>query len=196
MDIDERDLIERTKSGDNRAFDQLVKQYQRKVFGIAYGIVRDPEDALDVCQDVFLRAYRNLGHFKGDSKFYTWIYRITVNLSIDYIHKKRKAPMLMHDDTRMVEDFCIDQDALHGARTSPVRHLDTKELGERVSSCFERLSEKHRAVLILREVEGLSYKEIAQAVRCSRGTVMSRLFHARNNMKSMLQAYLDGEDDA
>lgn len=194
MDTDERDLIARSQKGDHKAFEELVKRYQRKVFGIAYGIVRNAEDAMDVSQEVFLRSYRNLKGFKGQSRFYTWIYRIAVNLSIDVVNKRKKTPLLLQDEARSVDDASRTWEGLLPNCGNPARELDTRELGEQVVLGLDQLSEKHRAVLILREVEGLSYQEISLAMDCSRGTVMSRLFHARANMKKVLRAYLNGEE--
>jgi len=192
MEFNEKELVSRSKAGDNRAFEELVKRYQRKVFGIAYGIVRDPEGASDVCQETFLRAFKSLSKFKGDSKFYTWIYRIAVNMSIDYVNKHKKDPVLFNDDTNMLEK--IDWDVSTSKPINPIKSLDVKELGTLINNGLQKLSENHRAVIILREVEGLSYNEIADVLKCNKGTVMSRLFHARSKMKTMLQAYLDGEE--
>lgn len=191
MEINETELVSRSQKGDKRAFEELVRRYQRKVFGIAYGIVRDPESASDVCQEVFLRAYKSLKKFKGESKFYTWVYRIAVNISIDYVNKHKKDPLLFNEDSSLLEHLDWDVSVSH--TQNPVKCLDAKELGSLIKDGLEKLSESHRAVIVLREVEGLSYTEIADIMKCNKGTVMSRLFHARSKMKCWLQTYLDGE---
>ncbi len=194
MKMKENELIARSQGGDHRAFEVLVKKYQRKVFGIAYGIVRNPEDALDISQEAFYRAYRNLVDFKGQSRFYTWIYRITVNLALDFIQKQSKAMTTDFDDGLLAEDSPVEWNLVQHNHGNPIKELETKELAELVSKCMDRLSENHRAVIVLREFDGLSYEEISDVLGCSLGTVMSRLFHARNKMKRMLHGYLSGED--
>ncbi len=195
MDSTESQLIVRCQNGDKRAFETLVKQYQRKVFGIAYGIVRNQQDALDISQEAFLRAYKSLPGFKGDSTFYTWIYRITVNLAIDSVNQRKKHAAAPHDDTRQLDDSDCEWSTFQQTGGNPARDLENKELATCINACMERLSEIHRTALVLRELEGLSYDEMAEAMNCNIGTVMSRLFHARQKMKRLMRVYLHGEDE-
>ncbi len=197
MDLKERELIQRCRDGDRRAFEILVKRYQRRVFGIAFGIVRDTEEAADVAQEAFYRAYKNIAGFKGNSSFYTWIYRITVNLAFDLAKRRARTQTVEHDEMRRGNEEQSDWRALQPDVENPDRALVSKELAERVSEAMARLSETHRAVLVLREIEGLTYEEIARVMNSSQGTVMSRLFHARKNMQKMLHGYLrNGGGDA
>ena len=172
-------LVEKARKGDQAAFRVLVEKYQGKAFSVALGIVRDHDDALDICQDAFLRAYRGLDAFDGQSQFFTWLYRIVHNLAIDLLRRRRFQTVSLDDADKAVPiaDSSPDSD--------PERNLSRQNLCDRLNEGLAALSPVQRAVLTLREVQGLSYKEIAEAVGCSIGTVMSRLFHAR---KSLLKA--------
>ncbi len=175
----DQQLVDQARRGDQTAFRALVEKYQRKVFAVALGIVRDSDDAKDLCQEAFLRAYRGLDRFDGDAQFFTWIYRIVHNLAIDHLRKQR-APALPLEGTERViaaEDH-VD--------INPLRKLASRRLGERIQAALATLTPAHRSVLVLREIEGLSYKEIAEVMECSIGTVMSRLFHARKNLQREL----------
>src|SRR5262249_54001272 len=153
------------------AFRCLVERHQRRVLTVALGLVRSREDAEELCQEAFLRAHRSLPSFAGDAQFYTWLYRIVVNLCIDHLRKRRIECVPLDEQIA-----CDDQ---HVGDVDPERRVDGRELGAELQRALDELSPAHRAVLLLREIEGLSYKEIAAAVGCSIGTVMSRLFHAR-----------------
>jgi RNA polymerase sigma-70 factor (ECF subfamily) len=189
---DEPQLIKRAKRGDEQAFRTLMERYRRKVFAIAYGMVREPEAAMDISQEVFIKVHRYLGSFQGTSSFYTWLYRISVNLSIDYLRKVGRQDLVDYDDLLLRREpddaeAWIVPTVLDG---NPHRALDRKELGHEIGKALEKLSEKHRAVLLLREVEGLSYEEIARTLKIHKGTVMSRLHHARKNLQRALREYL------
>lgn len=186
-------LLERCRRGERKAFEELVSLYQRRVFGVAYGIVRNPNDALDLCQETFLRAFRSIGRFKGDSRLYTWLYRIAVNVSLDFVGRRKRDSTVVFDETRQVEPELSDEWPSSAGGLGPVEELDRKELMQVMSGALEKLSPKHRAVLVLREVEELSYEEIAETLDINVGTVMSRLFNARRNMQKLLQAYMKGE---
>jgi len=184
------DLVRRTREGDRGAFRTLVERYQRKMAGLAVGMLRDPDDALDVVQDAFAKAYQNLDRFKGDSSFYTWLYRITVNLCID--HQRREGRIV-----RISLDASDDGDAPstpgvsdESAGADPVRGVQDAELRRRLEHAMAELTPEHRAVILLREVEGLSYDEISQALDCPKGTVMSRLHYARRQLQDKLRELL------
>ncbi len=186
------ELVARSQAGDPAAFEQLVKRYQQKVFGIAYGIVRNREEACDVTQDTFIRAFRHLKKFKGASSFYTWLYRITVNLSLDAVSRQSRHRMVDIDLVEQTDpEFQESWNGRGGRSQCPEKQLEIKELADAVAQALDKLSEKHRTVIVLRELEGLSYEEIAQVVECNLGTVMSRLFHARGNMKKIMSRMLD-----
>jgi len=191
LNTDDKVLAARCREGDRDAFRTLVQKYERRIYGIVVGMIRDREEAWDLTQEVFVKVYRHLGSFEGNSSLYTWMYRITVNLSIDYI-RKRKGVGLEYDDARRHDKGPVGLDAPVGkpADTPPQRLL-REELVGKVNQALERLSPKHKQIVILRELEGLSYQEIADVLGISIGTVMSRLFHARRNMQRILEKYLE-----
>lgn len=191
----DKNLVIRAQNGEERAFRLLVERYQRKVYSVAYSMVRHQEDAMDLSQEAFIKAYRNLARFQGSSSFYTWIYRITVNLCIDYLRKSGRVQSVDYDDRIGRDNSEVDGDgSILPTRldADPSRSLMRKELIEKMQHALETLSENHRAILLLREVEGLSYEEMAEVLGVSKGTVMSRLHHARKNMQSALGQYVKG----
>jgi RNA polymerase sigma-70 factor (ECF subfamily) len=178
----DQQLVHDTRNGDQTAFRALVERHQRKAFAVALGIVRDHDDALDICQEAFLRVYRGLDNFDGDSRFFTWLYRILHNLAIDHLRRRRFHTISLDDDENVmpIADSSVDGD--------PERNLSRQRLVASLDEGLAALSPVQRAVLMLREVQGLSYKEIAQSVGCSIGTVMSRLFHARKKLLKAIEA--------
>ena len=179
IEASDQQLIDKARLGDATSFRLLVEKYQRRVFSVAFGLVRNREDALDICQEVFLRVHRNLATFDGESQFFTWLYRIVYNLCIDH-HRRTRLNVVGLDE--------VSEPVAEEAEADPLRNLDSEDIRERLLEAMATLSPAHRAVLTLREVQGLSYKEIATTVGCSIGTVMSRLFHARKRLQRALQA--------
>jgi RNA polymerase sigma-70 factor (ECF subfamily) len=196
VESDDRKLVEAARQGDVDAFRQLVQKYQRKVHGIALGIVRDPDEAKDVAQEAFIRVHRSLASFDGTSQFYTWLYRIVTNLCIDQL-RKRRHQKVEFDETvaQETEEGPIVTSGIepHRLGFDPRRALEDKELGARLRAALDQLSDAHRAVLVMREVEGMSYQEMADQMGCSIGTIMSRLFHARKKMQALLCSEKEGE---
>jgi RNA polymerase sigma-70 factor (ECF subfamily) len=191
--VEDADLVEKCLAGDESAFRALVENYQRKVFGIAFGILRNREDALDVSQDAFVKVHRNLPKFQGNSSFYTWLYRITVNLCIDRKRRAKRAYNVDYDDG-IAHGEMPHQKGPTLASVSivgPAKQLARKELREKMQLALEKLSDDHRQILLLREVEGMAYEDIAQTLDVATGTVMSRLFHARKNFKQAISRYLN-----
>lgn len=178
-------LLAACRSGDAGAFDQLVRIHQNRVFMTACQILRNRDDALDVAQDTFLRAWKSVDSFDGKASFGSWISRIATNASIDLLRRRQVRPQADLDDG----DLAINA----ASRTTPASapapgaRMDREFLRGRFDAALSTLSPDHRAVLILKEVEDLSYQEIAHAVGCSMGTVMSRLFYARKKMQSELK---------
>lgn len=195
---DDRELVNLAKGGDRAAFASLLRRYERRVFSVANSILRNPDDAKDVCQEAFWKAHNALQSFDGNAQFYTWMYRITVNLSIDYLRKRRGDRVEFDDARANGEGAAADPTGISPRRLGfdPARALEDRELGEQLDRSLAQLSPAHRAVLVLREVEGLSYQEMSEVVGCSIGTIMSRLFHARKKMQVLMLAErgLSGSD--
>ncbi len=189
------ELVRRCQAGDDAAFGELVGRYQRKVFTIALGMLKTPDDAMDVSQEAFIKIHRYVGSFQGSSSFYTWLYRIVVNLCIDHLRKANRFASGEFDEGT------VDRDKVEGERTvlssnlgnNPSRSLGRKELAEQIQSAVDTLPPYHRAVILMREVEGMSYAEMAKAMKVSKGTIMSRLHHARRKLQRALSDYLDGD---
>lgn len=195
MATDDLTLVQRVRSGDQRAFKLLVERYQRKVYSVALGMLRDREEAMDVAQEAFVKVYKYLDHFKGDSSFYSWLYRITSNICIDVIRKRRGGGR--GESVEFDENMTVDSpDAYVGALgsklgTNPQKGALRRELAEKIQEALEQVPEKHRAILLLREIEGMSYEDLARTLEIPKGTVMSRLFHARLKVQKILSEYLE-----
>lgn len=193
-EADDRALVDACKSGDQYAFKLLMQRYQRKVYTVAYGFLRNQEDALDVVQETFIKVHRYLGKFEGNSSFYTWLYRIVTNLCIDHLRKNKRHRALEFDDglrhDGKAEDVSGAAERPLTKLGDPAHMLQRREILTAVQDGLQYLSEKHRAVIVMRELQGMSYEQMAQAMECSKGTIMSRLFHARRNMQKHLSARL------
>ena len=196
---EDRELVRRVKAGDVLAFRELVERYQKRAHAIAMGIVGSYADAEDVVQDAFLKAYRNISFFREESSFYTWLYRIVYNLAIDYGRKKyRHVESSVGDSVMLDTSLQKAQKASSpavGRAENPDESLTRRELGEEISKAIAELSPDHRAVIVLREIEGLSYSEISDLIGCSKGTVMSRLHHARKKLQKSLGRFLSSENE-
>ena len=179
-------LVERARQGDREAFRGLVERYQRKVAALAIGMLRSREDALDIVQDTFTKAYQSLDRFKGDSSFYTWIYRIAVNLCID--HQRRESRYVkMGTDMDDAGDDLVPPSPEDLERDEPFERARSAQIGVALQEAVEELTPEHRAVILLREVDGLSYEEISHVLDCPKGTVMSRLHYARRHLQTRLK---------
>jgi RNA polymerase sigma-70 factor (ECF subfamily) len=189
--VDDRELVESARKGDRDAFRTLFERYHRRAYALAFGVLRHQDDALDVVQDAFIKAHKYLDKFEGNSSFYTWLYRIVMNLAIDHLRKHRRAKPVELDEQQLeaAGDDALLPKFLGG---NPSRALMDKEIRSRIDEALSELSENHRSVLVMRELEGMSYEEMAQAMNCSKGTIMSRLFHARKNMQKRLMDLREG----
>ena len=196
---DDGELVGRARDGDDEAFRILFERYHRRAYALAFGMVHNPDDALDVVQDAFIKAHRYLDKFEGTSSFYTWFYRIVMNLAIDHIRRKKRTRHVDFNDAldhEGVGDGSVDESLLpHILGQNPGKSLARKQIREQVNTALDELSDNHRAVLVMREFEGLSYQEMAEVMNCSKGTIMSRLFHARRNMQRRLVELMGGERD-
>ena len=192
-DAEDLVLVTAVKGGDRQAFKVLMQRYQRKVYAVAFGFLRNQEDALDVVQESFIKVHRYIGKFEGNSSFYTWLYRIVANLCIDHLRKAKRHRDVEFDDGLRhdgKDEPPSDLVPHLGRFGDPSDMLRRKEILAAVEASLAQLSDKHRAVIVMRELQGMSYEEMAQAMKCSKGTIMSRLFHARRNMQKHLKERL------
>ena len=188
MPASDWDLVRRTRAGDRDAFRELVERYQRKIAALALGMLRSREDALDIVQETFTKAYESLDRFKGDSGFYTWVYRIAYNLCVDHQRRTSKQPSVPLEGEGAGESLPILAD---GPRPDePFDRVRDAEVARRLHDAIRELTPDHRAVILLRELEGLSYEEISQVLECPKGTVMSRLHYARRQLQARLRGLL------
>jgi RNA polymerase sigma-70 factor (ECF subfamily) len=181
----DRALIEQARQGDPNAFRQLVQRHQRRAFAIAVGLVRDESDAREVVQEAFLRVFRGLSSFHGGSSFFTWLYRIVTNLSIDLMRKPARREAEFDEGRRLPDEADIPfLSRIEGA--DPTEAVRQSEISQRIDAALAALPPYHRGVILMREVQGMSYEEMAQVMRVSKGTIMSRLFHARQKLQRAL----------
>lgn len=177
------ELIVKAQKGDLRSFDLLVKRYQKKVYFVAYRMVKNHDAADDIAQETFINAYSAIKSFKAGYRLYTWLYRICMNLSINYLKRQK----FVIPESRFEEEANPLERESPGP--DPAESLASKELGQKIERAIDSLSPKYKAVIVLRIYEDLSYEEIAKALKISQGTVMSRLFRARERMQEMLKEY-------
>ncbi|MCH7853355.1 MAG: RNA polymerase sigma factor RpoE [Proteobacteria bacterium] len=182
-------LVRRVQKGDKGAFDLLVLKYQHKIVNLVMRYVRDPDQALDITQEAFLKAYRALPRFRGESLFYTWLYRIAVNTAKNYLAAQRRRPMDIELDLQDPEQF--DLHAKLRETDTPEGITLRQELSETVQRAIEALPEDLRTAIILRELDGMSYEEIAQTMECPVGTVRSRIFRARDAIGKKIGNLID-----
>ena len=192
-DVDQQ-LVERAQRGEKHAFELLVAKYQRKLVRLISRIVRDPAEVEDVAQEAFIKAYRALPQFRGESAFYTWLYRIGVNTAKNFlVSQGRRAPTSTEKDAEEAETF-DDADQLRDINT-PESMLMTRQDAATVNAAMDRLPEELRTAITLREVEGMSYDEIAEFMNCPIGTVRSRIFRAREAIAEDLRPLLGTQKD-
>lgn len=186
------ELIERFQQGDTAAFDTLFTRYQKRTYRLVQRFISNREDALDLTQDAFIRAYQGLGDFKSQCQFYSWLYRITVNLCIDFLRKKSRSEVLLYDSDESGELPMANIPDLRSE--SPAKAVENKELRTHIRKAVRRLPPKQRQIFILRHWDGLSLKDIAAVVGRSDGTVKAHLLHAHRNLRKHLLPYL--QEDA
>ncbi len=190
----DRQLVERVQQGDKRAFDLLVEKYWRKLIRLLSRMVRDSGEVEDIAQETFIKAYRALPQFRGDAAFYTWLYRIGVNTAKNYLAAKGKAMPTVSEQTAPDEEGAEDRWAVQDIAT-PESELLSKQVAMAVNEAVEALPEELRTAITLREMEGLSYEEIAQMMNCPIGTVRSRIFRAREAIAAKLRPILGTAQD-
>jgi RNA polymerase sigma factor (sigma-70 family) len=185
----EMDLVRRAQRGDLKAYDELVQRYQERIYATVYHMTSNHEDANDLAQDSFIKAYQALKSFKGGSSFYTWLYRIAVNKTINFLKQRKNRTHMSLNDLDFNTENNPDLVALISENT-PRRDAGLKELQEKLNAALLKLSEPHRLVVVLHDVQGQSHEEIAEIMDCNIGTVRSRLFYARQQLQSLLTDYL------
>lgn len=180
--MDDKHILARARRGELDAFEELVRQYEKRVYAVALRSSGSPEDAADITQEVFLRAWRSIESFRGDSGFSTWLFRITMNLCVDHARHKNAQPQTQplvvgeEDAERPIPDTA----------PTPEEHLENSELGRELAAALDEVSEEHRRIVLLRDVSGMSYTEIAEILEISEGTVKSRLSRARIALRTIL----------
>jgi len=182
---DELELVERARKGDRQAFGVLVERYQRRVVGVVLAVVHNSEDAVELAQETFVRAYQNLGKFEERSSFSTWLYRIAVNMAIDWRRHEGRHVTLRGEEAE------TELNRIPSVVGDSFKEAQRSEMAQRIRDALEQLTPEHRAAILLREVEGLSYDEISDVLQCPRGTVMSRLHYARNHLREILKDFAE-----
>jgi RNA polymerase sigma-70 factor (ECF subfamily) len=188
--VEEADLVRRAQRGDLGSYDELVRRYQERIYATIYHMTSNHEDANDLAQEAFIKAFHALKSFKGGSSFYTWVYRIAVNKTINFLKQRKNRSAMSLDDMDFNAEHDPDLVALISEKT-PRREVGLAELQEKLNGALMRLSEPHRLVVTLHDVQGLSHEEIAKIMDCNIGTVRSRLFYARQQLQAFLSDYLN-----
>src|SRR6266513_5640810 len=187
-DVSELDLVRRCQAGQTDAFDQLVTRYRTRVFAMIYNMVHNEQDAWDLAQDSFVKAWKSIGRFRGRSSFYTWIYRIVMNVTIDWLRKKQvKGAGAEFNDAIQLKEIEPASRTVPKANPLPHELMEQSEIRARIDNAIAQLSPEHRAVILMKEIEEMQYHEIAETLGCSIGTVMSRLFYARKKLQNSLR---------
>jgi len=187
--VPEGDLVRRARTGDLNAYDDLVKRYQERIYATVYHMTSNHEDANDIAQEAFIKAFQALKSFKGGSSFYTWLYRIAVNKTINFLKQRKNKHHFSLNDLDFNTENNPDLVALISDKT-PFRDVGLTELQKKLNEALLRLSEPHRMVVVLHDVQGQSHDEIAEIMGCNIGTVRSRLFYARQQLQGFLAEYV------
>jgi RNA polymerase sigma-70 factor, ECF subfamily len=187
-DVSELDLVKRCQAGQADAFDELVIRYRTRIFGMIYNMVHNEQDAWDLAQDSFVKAWKSIKRFRGQSSFYTWIYRIVMNVTIDWLRKKQiKGAGAEFDDAIQLKEIDPASKTVPKPDALPYENIERNEIRAQIEHAISQLTPEHRAVILMKEMEDMQYHEIADALGCSIGTVMSRLFYARKRLQALLK---------
>lgn len=188
------ELVQRAQDGDTRAFDELVMKYSRKLYGLVYNMTSNKEDTHDILQDVFAKAYRSLRRFRGKSTFYTWIYSISVNMTLNFLKKRKRRSGYSFDDI----DSGIQNDPAfidQGNRANPRKQSNIHELQKKLNEALQELSEDHRAVVTMFDIQGMPHAEIGRILGVSEGTVRSRLYYAHKQLQGYLEEFISPDEN-
>jgi RNA polymerase sigma factor (sigma-70 family) len=186
---DELELVRQTRKGQLTAYDELVRRYHERIYATVYHMTANHEDANDLTQEAFIKAFHALKSFKGGSSFYTWVYRIAVNKTINFLKQRKNKAQMSLNDLDLNAEYDPELVALISEKT-PRREVSLTELQEKLNAAMQKLSEPHRLVVTLHDVQGMSHEEIGQIMSCNIGTVRSRLFYARQQLQAYLSDYL------
>jgi len=192
--LTDEQLVLRVQAGDRQAFDQIFWRYKDRIIGVVYGVVRNRQDAMEITQEVFLRIYKHIDKFQPGTRFFTWAHRIAYNLAIDKFRRKKTAKEVEFDNDYQKNFSHSASEIQPKLDINPEKACERAELREQLKHAMDSLSEKQRTIITLREVEGMSYEEIAGVLDIQLGTVMSRLHYARLNLQNALKSYLDCQD--
>lgn len=190
MSDQERDLIEKSKQGDIDSFEKLIRDHQQLAFNIAYRMLGNIEDAKDVSQDAFIKIFKSINSYKGDSSFSTWLYRIVTNTCIDELRKRNKRQILSYDIPIATEEGEVERN-LPDPGPTPEDIVDRKESQRKIRDAINNLNEQHKAVIVLRDIKGFSYDQISEILECPEGTIKSRISRARSALKSLLEKEME-----
>jgi RNA polymerase sigma-70 factor, ECF subfamily len=187
-DVSELELVKQCQAGQTEAFDELVTRYRTRVFAMIYNMVHNEQDAWDLAQESFVKAWKSIKRFRRQSSFYTWIYRIVMNVTIDWLRKKQiKGAGTEFDDSIQLKEVDPASRTLPKADPLPHERMQRSEIRKKIDTAIAQLSPEHRAVILMKEIEDMQYHEIAETLGCSIGTVMSRLFYARKRLQHLLR---------
>jgi RNA polymerase sigma-70 factor (ECF subfamily) len=186
---DDETLVARTQKGDSAAFDVLVGRYKERLYATVYHMTANHEDANDLVQDTFIKAFKSIESFRGHSSFYTWVYRIAVNRTINFLKRRKNRNQYSLDD--LDSSIQTDPDLVEMmSHVTPRREAGLTELQEKLNEALQKRSEPHRAVVTMHDIQGMTHADIAKVLKCSEGTVRSRLFYARQQLQGLLSEYL------
>jgi RNA polymerase sigma-70 factor (ECF subfamily) len=188
VDVSELELVRRCQAGQAEAFDELVTRYRTRIFAMIYNMVHNEQDAWDLAQESFIKAWKSIKRFRGRSSFYTWMYRIVMNVTIDWLRKKQvKGAGVEFDDALQLREIDPASKTVPKADPLPHERMERAEVRAKIDKAIAQLSPEHRAVILMKEIEEMQYHEIAETLGCSIGTVMSRLFYARKKLQNLLR---------
>ena len=184
-------LVQRAKNGELPAFDSLILRYRQRLYAVIYNMTMNAEDAADLTQETFVKAFRSLAKFREKSSFYTWLYRIGVNLTLTHLKRRKIRKFFSFDQASEDGGISKDLEAVSSTSATSVKKALNNELHEKLNEALSKLSDKHRTIVVLFEIDGLGHKEIAKIMKCTEGTVRSRLFYAKQQLQSYLSEYVN-----
>ncbi len=188
VDLSDLELVKQCQAGQTEAFDELVSRYRTRVFAMIYNMVHNEQDAWDLAQESFVKAWKSIKRFRRHSSFYTWVYRIVMNVTIDWLRKKQiKGAGSEFDDSIQLKEIDPASRTVPKADPLPHERMERSEIRVKIDNAIGQLSPEHRAVILMKEIEDMQYHEIAETLGCSIGTVMSRLFYARKKLQNLLR---------